>query len=239
MTGPTTIGTLAAIWRYPVKSMAGERLSSTDVTLQGIAADRRYAYVQTASRSPFPWLTGREMPAMLRYQPQWRDGSGDPSLWVCTPSGESLEIGSDALRDELAQASGREIHLHANHRGSYDAAAITFMANATVEGIAQASGTPPEPGRFRMNFYVATADTTPFQENAWVGKSLRVGETVRVALTERDQRCVMVTVAPHGGEPVPRVLRAIAQGNEACAGVYGSVLVAGRVREGDAVVLEG
>ena len=100
MTGPTTIGTLAAIWRYPVKSMAGERLSSTDVTLQGIAADRRYAYVQTASRSPFPWLTGREMPAMLRYQPQWRDGSGDPSLWVCTPSGESLEIGSDALRDE-------------------------------------------------------------------------------------------------------------------------------------------
>ena len=65
----TRVGRIVSAWRYPVKSMAGERLESAPVTLQGIEADRMYAFVQAGSPSPFPWLTGRELPSLMRHQP--------------------------------------------------------------------------------------------------------------------------------------------------------------------------
>ena len=55
--------------RYPVKSMRGESLPTTTLTLQGVPEDRRYAFVQAASRSAFPWLTARQIPDLLRYKP--------------------------------------------------------------------------------------------------------------------------------------------------------------------------
>ena len=69
--------------------------------------------------------------------------------------------------------------------------------------------------------------------------TLRVGETARIAITEVDQRCVMITLDPASGTASPAVLRCVAQGHKGRAGVYGSVVTVGAVRVGDAVWLEG
>ena len=63
-----SVGVIHELARYPVKSMQGEALPSAALTLQGFAEDRRYAFVQTASRSSFPWLTARELPELLYYR---------------------------------------------------------------------------------------------------------------------------------------------------------------------------
>ena len=42
--------TVASLWRYPVKSMAGEELDAVDMTARGLAGDRAYALVDTSSR---------------------------------------------------------------------------------------------------------------------------------------------------------------------------------------------
>ena len=63
-----SVGVIHQLARYPVKSMKGESLPSLPLTLQGFEEDRRYAFVQSESRSSFPWLTGRELPELLRYQ---------------------------------------------------------------------------------------------------------------------------------------------------------------------------
>jgi len=233
----TKVGTIASAWRYPVKSMAGERLATAPVTLQGVQADRMYAFVQAASASPFPWLTGRELPSMMQHQPAW-SSDDRPVLSVRTPAGAQHPIGSDELRAALEEASGREAYLLPNYRGSFDVAAITLMSTATVARIAEASDTPEEPQRFRMNFYVETDNGAPWGEDTWVGHTVRIGESVRVAVTERDKRCAMITLAPHGGDPLTRILTIVAEENDAHAGVYGSVLTAGAVNEGDEVHLE-
>ena len=62
-----TVGVIGRLGRYPVKSMRGESLAATMLTLQGVPEDRRYAFVQAASRSDFPWLTARELPDLLCY----------------------------------------------------------------------------------------------------------------------------------------------------------------------------
>ena len=76
-----------------------------------------------------------------------------------------------------------------------------------------------------------------FDELNWVGKILRVG-TARIAITEVDQRCVMITLDPASGAASPAVLRCVAQQHGGRAGVYGSVLTAGDVKQGDTVSLE-
>jgi uncharacterized protein YcbX len=52
-------GASRQLGRYPVKSMRGEPLFATSLTRQGVPADRRYTFVQTASRRSFPWFTAR------------------------------------------------------------------------------------------------------------------------------------------------------------------------------------
>ncbi|MFN0146049.1 MAG: MOSC domain-containing protein [Dehalococcoidia bacterium] len=231
------IGQVSSIHRFPVKSMGGERLASAPLTLQGIAGDRSFAFVQAESRSPFPWFTGREFPALLYYSARLTEGQ-PPAVEVTTPAGETLAAASAELLHELEEAGGRPLQRLANYRGSFDVAPVAIMALSTVAAIARASGTAADPVRFRMSFYVDTGDETPFPENAWVGRVLRLGETARVAVTEPDKRCVMITLDQPSSGGSPAILRSVAELNGAAAGVYGAVITPGEVREGDGVFLE-
>src|ERR1700733_7000933 len=61
-------GIVSGLWRYPVKSMAGEALASTEISWAGLAGDRRWAFVRPDSQnSGFPWHTIREFPQMSNY----------------------------------------------------------------------------------------------------------------------------------------------------------------------------
>jgi uncharacterized protein YcbX len=230
------VGTIASIARYPVKSMAGETLQEAPVTLQGILGDRWYAYVQAGDESLFPWLTGRQYASLLTYTARLEPGQ-PPKVLVRTPAGQEFTPTDPALLSELAANAGRAVHPLPNYRGSFDVAPITLIGLPTLTAIGEASGTAIEPRRLRMNFHVDW-DRPAFAEDAWVGRTLRIGEHVRVAVNERDKRCVMTTLDPEGGQSAPGVLRAIAQLNEAFAGVYAAVLTAGMVKVGDPVLLE-
>ena len=82
-------GVIRQLRRYPVKSMRGESLEATTLTLQGVPADRRYAFVQTVSRSSFPWLTARELPELLCYTTfTEKVGPQEAEVTVTTPTGE-------------------------------------------------------------------------------------------------------------------------------------------------------
>jgi uncharacterized protein YcbX len=68
------VGHIAALRRYPVKSMAGEELDGADVSWHGLAGDRRWAFIRDGqARSGFPWLTIRDRPEMARYRPRFAE----------------------------------------------------------------------------------------------------------------------------------------------------------------------
>ncbi len=234
------VGKIHQLARYPVKSMRGESLPATTLTLQGVPEDRRYAFVQTASRSAFPWLTAREMPELLRYKPTIEDaGAGEVAVTVTTPSGEKWPVESEELRREVEERSGRALFLLRDYRGSYDAAPISLISRQTIARIAEESGTEENPLRFRPNLLVDLQEGGAFEELNWVGRILRVGDAARVAITEVDQRCMMITLDPESAKPSPSVLRCVVQQHKQCAGVYGTVLTPGETRIGDTVWLEG
>jgi uncharacterized protein YcbX len=225
--------------RYPVKSMRGEILPSTKLTLQGVPEDRRYAFVQAASRSAFPWMTAREMPELLRYVPTVEvENSGEVRVAVTTPSGEKLKIDGEQLRHEIETRSGRALFLLHDGRGSYDAAPISVISRQTVARIAEESETEENAWRFRPNLLIDLHAGEAFEELNWVGRILRVGDVARVAIIKADQRCVLTTLDPETTESSPNVLRSIVKNHAQCAGVYGTVITQGEVRTGDGIWLE-
>jgi uncharacterized protein YcbX len=113
---------------------------------------------------------------------------------------------------------------------------MSLIAEQTTDRIAGESGTAPDPWRFRPNLLIDLGDDPAFGELAWIGRILRVGERARVAVTEPDKRCVMITLDP-GAES--EILRCVARQHQSLAGVYGTVVAPGEVRTGDSIFLEG
>ncbi|MGH9328570.1 MAG: MOSC domain-containing protein [Terriglobia bacterium] len=234
-----SVGVIRQLARFPVKSMRGEALSSTMVTLQGLPWDRRYAFVQKASRRSFPWFTARELPELLRYTTTIQEnGPAEGTVIVGTPRGENWPVESEELRRELEERSGRGLFLLHDHRGSYDAAPISLISRQTVARIAEESGTQEEPWRFRPNLLVELKDGEAFDELDWVGRILRIGDQVRIAITEVDVRCMMITLDPASAEATPEILRSVTRRHEQRAGIYATVLTAGEVHAGADVMFE-
>jgi uncharacterized protein YcbX len=234
-----TVGRIRQLGRYPVKSMRGEILSRTTLTLQGVPEDRRYAFVQAASRARRPWLTARELPEMLCYGTSVEETDPEnAAVTVTTPSGDRWPVTSDELRRELEGRSGRALYLLRSFCGTYDVAPISLISSQTTARIAAESETGEDPVRFRPNILIDLEGGDAFDELKWVGRILRVGVSARIAITQVDQRCVIITLDPATGQASPAVLRSVVQQHAQCAGVYAVVITPGDVRVGDAVSLE-
>jgi uncharacterized protein len=234
-----SVGVIRQLARYPVKSMRGEALPSALLTLQGFEEDRRYAFVQAALRSSFPWLTARELPELLSYRTSVeRAGSPEVSVTVATPGGKNWAVGSEELRKMLEARSGRSLFLLRDYRGLYDVAPVSLISQQTVSRIARESGTKEDAWRFRPNLLVDLTEAEAFDELKWVGRILRIGSTARIAITQVDKRCVMISLDPATGESSPDILKCVVQRHGQCAGIYATVLAAGEVRTGDPIFRE-
>ena len=102
------LGRISAIFRYPVKSMAGELLDVARLGWHGIEGDRRLAFRRLTDKSGFPWLTASKLPQLLLYKPFRLDSNANSKngellpTHVRTPDGKEYELRSDELRKEVS-----------------------------------------------------------------------------------------------------------------------------------------
>ena len=103
------------------------------------------------------------------------------------------------------------------------------------------TGCTIDPRRFRPNILIEPIDANSLEEEAWVGKTLVIGnapDAPAVRVTIHDVRCVMVNLDPDTAVAEPLVLRTIARTRKNCAGVYGSTFRAGTITVGDRVYVD-
>ena len=118
----------------------------------------------------------------------------------------------------------------------FDAAPVHLLTTATLDRLRMLYPQGRfEARRFRPNMVVHTAKAV---ENAWVGHTLAIGDSIRLRISRPCVRCVMTTLPQADLPNDPGILRTAAQHNQASVGVYASVLQGGVVRRGDAVRLE-
>ena len=232
------IGTVDTLWRYPVKSMRGEQLDEVFIDDGGVRGDRLFAFRSSAAPASFPYFTAREQRQMLRYTPRVRrDGESGPRVEVETPAGDTLTIDDPALIEHLRSGAGESHHvtLMRSERPLTDAQPVSLISLQTVQRLADEISTPVDKRRFRANIYLDLPGNDAFAEDEFVGLSLRIGDDVVLSIVKRDTRCMMITVHPDTAAKTPALLKQVVQGHGGTAGVYGSVLRTGTVRQGDAV----
>jgi hypothetical protein len=236
------IGHVEAIFRYPVKSMGGERLEVANLGWHGLDGDRRLAFRRMDDRSGFPWLTASKLPDLLLFAPQRREDGSQEELptHIRTPDGKEMPVFGEDLAAEVGRRYGAPVQMMQLKYGIFDEASISVIASDTVREIGRLSGGSLDVRRFRQNVVVRLLRPAPFQEDEWVGGVLSFGEgddAPAITVTMRDERCSMVNLDPDSARPAPEVLKAVVRVHQNTAGIYGAVTRIGRLAVGQTIFL--
>lgn len=222
---------LAELWRYPVKSLAGERLRRVTVNPRGLEGDRRWALVDPDGGIASGKTTRRfrRVPGLLQHRSHL-DGR-EPVVTLA--DGRSARAGSaelDALMAEIAppgwllQREDRTPHL--------DAGPVHLVTTATLATLGRVAGERIPVERLRPNLLLEVDHTAPFPEDEWLGRTILLG-AVELRILDRTERCAMVGHAQSSLGTHPTLLKTIGRINRACAGVYAEATVPGVLNEGD------
>lgn len=236
------IGTIAALNRFPVKSMRAEALERAEMTWNGLQGDRQYAFVKAASRTRFPWLTGRDVYPLILHTARYenpQDTRNSP-VRVRAPDGWEGRIEDPELTARLSHAAGEEVRLIQMGRGTFDAMPVSVVTEGTAAAIGAAHGSAVGLGRFRINLVLRT-ENPAMRETEWFGSTLVIGEgqnAVRLRTSAPVVRCAMVTLDPDTAAQDVSVLRTVAQGFDNCVGAYCTPETIGTIERGATVRLE-
>ena len=236
------IGQVEAIFRYPVKSMGGERLEAANLGWHGLDGDRRLAFRKMNDRSGFPWLTASKLPDLILFAPQRRENGVQPDLptHVRTPDGEELPVFGEELAAEVGRRYGAPVEMMQFRHGIFDEGSLSVIAMDTVCEICRLAGLGPDVRRFRPNVLVRALRPLPFQEDEWVGGELSFGQgddAPAITVTLRDERCAMLNLDPDSAEPAPEMLKAVVRVNQNNAGIYATVTRPGKLAAGQSIFL--
>jgi hypothetical protein len=296
MDASEALGTIAGLWRFPVKSMLGEQIEAVDVTEGGVVGDRAYALVDKETGKVASAKHPKLWPDLLRCRASFveppRPGEQLPPVRIELADGTSVMSDASDVDAVLSRFCGREVELaraapddftidqyhpdqeNLDPEGHRDEVTETKLGAALFNEMGMPSAVPEgsffdvfpisvlttstldhlndlqpqstfDARRFRMNVIVATP-ARGFAENSWLGRTLDIGDGVKLGVAMPDPRCVMTTVAQEGLEKDPQILKALARHNRLdvaggglypCAGVYAVVAATGTIRTGDRVTL--
>ena len=239
-----SIGTVAELWRYPVKGMRGEQLASLTFDRHGVAGDRRLGLRSSGAPAGKPLLTGRERAQLLLYAARpVGDLPHSDDIVITTPSGDQLRLDDPAALLRLARSlgQGNTLSLVRSVKPLTDCRPVALLSVQTIRRLESEFGAPIDPRRFRANLLLDLADSVPngtsaFPEDALVGRDLRLGDLAVLHITERDPRCRIVILDPETAAPEPKLMKLIDRLHDGRTGVYATVLLSGTVRPGDPVV---
>jgi uncharacterized protein YcbX len=235
-----TAGLIEEVWRYPVKSLGGERLSSSAVGADGLAGDRVWA-VQDEDGKLGSGKNSRRftrIAGLLELAARYDDPAQPP---VVTASGGSEHpVATGAADALLTRLAGRPVRVRRDTGVlHFDEVPFSLAGTATIGWLArQVPGVAVDARRLRPNLVVRTSE--PFAEEAWLGCTVTIGDgpdAVEAVFDRVFRRCVMVGMAQPGLPDSPDVLKRIGlrADRPVQLALGGMVRRAGIVRTGDPV----
>jgi uncharacterized protein YcbX len=207
---------VAELWRFPVKSLAGERLDDADVGDRGVPGDR------------LVWVCGPEGVRTARRHHRLLGLRG-----TLGPDGEPLVNGhpwqSPRALALVRDAAGDDAWLErADEEDRFDILPLLVATDGAIAAFGR------DGRRLRPNIVIGGVDG--LQEFGWAGHVLTIGD-VRIHLHSRRGRCPMTTVDPDTLEVDPEVLRDIVRRFNGRLALNAAVVASGRVEMGAEAVV--
>ncbi len=206
---------IAELWRYPVKSMAGEPLQRAQLRLDGIVGDR----VVQACNAQGRVITARTRPALLGHHA------------TLGPDGEPLVDGrpwasEDVARDVQRAAGGGARLVRFDGAERFDVLPLLVATDGAVGRLGY------DRRRLRPNIVISGVEG--LAERQWEGLCFRAGETI-IGVRDLRQRCVMTTIDPDTLEQDVEVLKRIQREFDGRLALNCHVIRGGILSLGDAV----
>lgn len=265
LSGETPAGNVARLWRFPVKSMQGEEVAAAYVSERGLTGDRAFALIDEQDGKPVSAKNTRRWPDIFAYRAAFLDD--EEEVRITLPDGRTVGSEQEDVDGVLSREFRRPVRLARRKPDEplplrqthdtespdssiaagqvdlpahfFDDAAVHLLTTSTLEHLTELYPEGHfEVRRFRPNMVVDTTGLSGFVENDWVGRTLRIGASIRLEVTRGCPRCVMTTLPQPDLPRDPGILKTAAKHNEVNVGVYARVLQGGSVRIGDRVRLE-
>ncbi len=241
-------GRLGQITRHPIKGHGREALASVRLSAGDcLPWDRHWAVAHSAAKLRDGWnpcvnfARGAKAPGLMAVTSVLDEATGQITLHH--PDHGSLQFSPDDPADlprfldwigplnppERAQPT----RFMTAGRGMTDTdfPSISILSTATLADLSARMGMALSPDRWRGNFWLDGAE--PWAEFGWIGKHLRIGETL-LRVQERITRCTATTVDPLTGQVAGDTLAALnAHYGHKDFGIYAVVIEGGLVSVGD------
>lgn len=229
---------IVEIWRYPVKSMLGEKLAQANVGPSGIQGDRQWAVVDVDTGVS---LSAKRYADLLRCRARTSDGEVIISIpdhrdyaagsaevarglsdllgrHVTTRSAEATETIQHEFPTAVTEGEGEPFLFLPKTAAFFDCAPLQLLTTGTLKELQRLlPDSMVSPVRFRPNFLVETKETS-FVENHWVNKDVTLG-SLMCQVYDHTRRCIMVALAQADLPRDTEIIRAILKSNEGRAGV--------------------
>ena len=256
MTMTAAVATIVELWRYPVKSMQGERLDRVALDAAGLEGDRRFGLVTPEGYV----LSGKSEPRVLHGAATVR---ADGEIDIVLPN-DGRTASDDPDVDAVLSAwldcpvrlhrAGADEQFMINHQVDPEDESKTkdfptppgayYDSRSTVHLLSQSSlraardeydGGQWDVRRFRPNLVVSFgADDGGYVEEAWVGATVTLG-AVPAVVRKRTSRCVLTTRAQPGLDRDLQIYRSVMKTNDGNLGIYLVPQAAGTIAVGDRV----
>jgi uncharacterized protein YcbX len=209
---------IAEIWRYPVKSMAGEMLERAYVDYTGIDGDR-VAHIEN-SRSLL--VTARTHPRLLGHHATL-DAAGEPLV-------DGTPWNQPEVQNKVVAIVGEGARLVRDEDiRCFDILPLLVATDGAISAFGH------DRRRLRPNIMIGGVEG--LAERDWPGQILRIGE-VRIGVRDLRGRCVMTTYDPDTLEQDRRVLQGILREFDGKLALNCFVIWPGQIRVGDPVELQ-
>ena len=247
--------TIVELWRYPVKSMQGERVEQVALDASGFDADRRFGVVTPEGFV----LSGKSEPRILGASASAR---ADGEVEIQLPHGVSTASDDPDVDAVLSAWLDRPLRLH--RAGATEQFMIHHQTDPEDDTKTKDFSTPPgayydsrstvhllshsslraassayvegqwDVRRFRPNVVVSFGEVDGYVEEAWVGSTVTLG-AVPALVRKRTERCVITTRAQPGLDRDLQIYRSLVKSNHANLGIYLVPQAAGTIAVGQKV----
>ncbi len=247
---------VSAIFRYPVKGLAGEALPETPLSGgESIPHDRRFALAHGSTRfdaaapswlpkTNFLMLMRDEKLAQLRVAFDPEEGilvlsrSGKPVVRakVTEPLGRTLvsQFFSHFMAGSL-RGSPRLVEAPGHMFSDVPEKCLSILNLNSVRDLERVARQPVDPARFRANLYLEGLPA--WQEFTWTGKTISLG-SAGLKVVDPIERCAATNVNPETAERDLNILLQLQRGfGHINMGIYARVESAGRIEVGDSVTI--
>jgi uncharacterized protein YcbX len=231
-------GTVSGLYRWPVKSLAGEKIEAARLDDRGLAGDRAHFLIDRRPRHDGRVLTVRQNAALLGwgsfYGPKVADPEGPPTLR--SPEGDELSWEAPETAEVLARSLGLPLELR-DETGMQDRGPTVHVTiEASRAELERELSAPIGIERFRSNVHLSL-DAPAFAEEQWsAGTTITIGEvTLEVAGEDSGPciRCAVPSWDPTGRERWPELQRWLVHKHDNKFGVIMRVTRAGVAGIGD------